>query len=135
VAAALIDGAVFWSILIGGYLIIKVLGLVDEQGDPAGAGIAIWVVTVLGAMGVGVWNRVVRDGRTGRSLGRSATSTRLVLLRTGEPLGVAMCFVRGLCHILDRLPCCVGLLWPLWDARRQTFADKIVGSVVIQERR
>ena len=22
-------------------------------------------------------------------------------------------------------------LWPLWDARRQTWADKVVGSVVL----
>jgi uncharacterized RDD family membrane protein YckC len=28
----------------------------------------------------------------------------------------------------------LGYLWPLWDPRKQTFADKIVGSVVVRAR-
>ena len=34
-------------------------------------------------------------------------------------------------HILDAIPCYVGLLWPLWDNKRQTFADKILKMVVL----
>ena len=134
-AGALIDGALFWSILVAGFIPIKVLGLVDERGDPAGLGMALWIFAVLTALAAGFWNKVVADGRTGRSLGRLVTGTRLVSLRTGQPLGIAMGFARSLCHLLDRLSCCLGFLWPLWDERRQTFADKVIGSVVILERR
>jgi uncharacterized RDD family membrane protein YckC len=28
--------------------------------------------------------------------------------------------------------CYVGYLWPLWDDKRQTFADKILGTVVVE---
>jgi hypothetical protein len=26
----------------------------------------------------------------------------------------------------------LGFLWPIWDSRKQTFADKIMGTFVIQ---
>ena len=44
-----------------------------------------------------------------------------------------MTFVRGLAHFLDSLPCYIGYLWPLWDTKRQTFADKIMNSVVVEK--
>jgi hypothetical protein len=40
-----------------------------------------------------------------------------------------------LAHILDSLPCYLGYLWPLWDAKRQTFADKVMGTVVIEQKK
>jgi hypothetical protein len=48
----------------------------------------------------------------------------------GQPLGVGMCFVRELAHIIDSIPCYIGYLWPIWDPRRQTFADKLCSTVV-----
>jgi hypothetical protein len=44
-----------------------------------------------------------------------------------------MAFVRDLAHIVDSLACYLGWLWPLWDAKRQTFADKLVKTVVTAE--
>jgi len=35
-------------------------------------------------------------------------------------------------HILDALPLFLGFLWPIWDAKKQTFADKIIKSVVVK---
>ena len=32
---------------------------------------------------------------------------------------------------LDSLVCYLGFLFPLWDAKRQTFADKIIHTVVV----
>ena len=42
-----------------------------------------------------------------------------------------MCFVRYLCHFVDSLACYIGWFWPIWDTKRQTFADKIVSTVVV----
>jgi len=42
-----------------------------------------------------------------------------------------MSFLRQLVHILDSLACYIGWLWPLWDAKSQTFADKIMNTVVV----
>ena len=44
-----------------------------------------------------------------------------------------MAFVRDLAHIVDSVICYIGYLFPLWDARRQTFADKIMSTVVLSE--
>ena len=50
----------------------------------------------------------------------------------GRPVGVGMAFVRRLAHFLDSLPIYLGWLWPLWDDKKQTFADKVCGTVVIK---
>ena len=39
---------------------------------------------------------------------------------------------RSFLHILDGLPLGLGYLWPIWDRKNQTFADKIIHSVVIK---
>ena len=60
-----------------------------------------------------------------------------VLLREadGQPMGPGMCFVRQLVHVVDGLLCYVGFLWPLWDAKRQTFADKIMTTDVVEQKK
>jgi hypothetical protein len=42
-----------------------------------------------------------------------------------------MSLVRQIAHYVDQIVCCVGYLWPLWDKKRQTLADKIVGTVCL----
>jgi uncharacterized RDD family membrane protein YckC len=78
-----------------------------------------------------VYNRAIMQGRTGQSWGKKALNLRLVRMADGQPLGGLMCFVRDIVHVVDALPCMLGYLWPLWDARRQTFADKIMNTVVL----
>ena len=48
------------------------------------------------------------------------------------PIGPGRSFLRQVAHILDALPCYLGYLWPLWDSKRQTFADKIMTTVVVR---
>jgi uncharacterized RDD family membrane protein YckC len=78
-----------------------------------------------------IYNRWYLGGTTGQSFGKRALNLRLVSEQTGQPIGPLMAFVRDICHILDSLACFVGWLFPLWDAKRQTFADKIVSTIVI----
>jgi uncharacterized protein DUF2752/RDD family protein len=56
---------------------------------------------------------------------------RLVGDKTGEPVGAGLAFARDICHLVDSVICYVGWLFPLWDAKRQTIADKIVSTVVL----
>ena len=71
-------------------------------------------------------------GSTGQFWGHRAASVRIVDATTGAPIGAGRAFGRHLAHILDAVPCYLGFLWPLWDKKRQTFADKIVGTVSIR---
>ena len=80
-----------------------------------------------------VWNSCVRQGRTGRSLGRGIIGTQLLGEASAQPVGAGIAFVRQLCHVVDGF-CYLGYLWPLWDRKRQTFADKIMSTVVVNER-
>lgn len=84
-------------------------------------------------IGIAVWayNRCYLAGTTGQSWGKKALGLRLISEATGEPIGAGMAFVRDICHILDSLLCYIGFLFPIWDAKRQTFADKIIHTVVI----
>ncbi len=52
---------------------------------------------------------------------------------TGQPIGPLNAFLRDLVHILDGIAY-IGYLWPLWDEKRQTFADKLMKTVVIDDR-
>lgn len=79
-------------------------------------------------MGFCLWNSGYRQGTMGQSLGRRVANTKLVGIETGEPVGFRRAVVRQICHLVELG---VGFLWPLWDGKRQTFADKIVGTVVV----
>ena len=81
-----------------------------------------------------VWNLCIRQGRTGATIGKSVLAIRLVNSDL-QPIGPGWSFLRQILHIVDTLPCiCIplGYLWPIWDSRKQTFADKIMNTFVIQ---
>lgn len=131
VGAALLDG-----VLLLPFYVVAVVGLVvgadPVTGDPTGPGLALTVLTYVAAIAFMIWNQIVRQGRTGSSLGKQWVGITVVHDDNGRPLGGWLTFGRTLLHVLDQLACYVGYLWPLWDAKRQTFADKIVKSVVLR---
>ncbi len=47
-----------------------------------------------------------------------------------RPIGAGRAIGRYFAHIIDGLICFVGFLFPLWDPKRQTLADKIMSTVV-----
>ncbi len=77
-----------------------------------------------------IWNRWILGGQ-GQSLGKKALNMKLISEETGQPIGTLNAFVRDICHIVDSIICYIGYLFPLWDAKRQTIADKIMRTVVV----
>jgi uncharacterized RDD family membrane protein YckC len=86
------------------------------------------IAGVLGLIAFAVWNSGYRQGTTGQSIGRRITKTKLVKIETGEPIGFGMALLRQICLTVTLG---IGYLWPLWDPKRQTVADKIVKAVVV----
>ncbi len=126
-----------WLTRVGAYIIdwlpswvLIIIG--DVLASHGGAGSGIAVVFYLAALGWWIYNRCYQAGRTGQSLGKKATDTRLIGEQTGQPIGAAMAFVRDIAHIVDAVICYVGFLFPLWDAKKQTLADKIVHTLVVK---
>jgi uncharacterized RDD family membrane protein YckC len=133
-----------WGLRVGGYLLDMITGigllvlaliiggLFGSLTKNTAVGGAISVVLALAAVAWYVHNRYVRAGRTGQSLGKRAAGIWLVDERTGQPIGGLMAFARDLAHVVDGITFYIGYLMPLWDARRQTFADKIAHTIVLR---
>jgi len=151
VAARLIDDVAQLLAMLP-YL-IGLLMLIDAQGgfenvltgniDPNRPVDTVTVLIGVGLMGLGgllglgfaIWNRVVQQGRTGQSIGKAAVGIVLVSARTGQPIGAGSAFLREIVHnIVDGI-IYIGYLWPLWDRRKQTWGDKICGTVVAKDTR
>lgn len=98
-------------------------------GDQVGT--LFTLIALVGVIGIAIW-MLVQEGRTGQTIGKKALGIRLLREIDGRPLGVGMAFVRRLAHFLDSFACYLGWLWPLWDSKKQTFADKVCSSVVIK---
>ncbi|MEV6112220.1 RDD family protein [Streptomyces sp. NPDC052109] len=92
---------------------------------------ALIAIGGLAILGIAIW-QLIMEGRTGQTVGKKVLGIRLVRESDGQPIGVGMAFVRRIAHFLDSLPCYLGWLWPAWDAKRQTFADKVCSTIVIR---
>lgn len=80
------------------------------------------------------WNKGYREGTTGKSIGKSVTGYTTVNEETGEPLGAGMGIVRVLLLYVDFAICYIGVLWPLWDPKRQALlSDKVTKAVVYKD--
>jgi uncharacterized RDD family membrane protein YckC len=128
VGAFLIDQLI---IAIPVAIAVAILAPATERGSGSAALIASLLYLV--AFGVQIYNRWILQGRTGQSWGKQALGLKLLRMDNGQPIGGGLAFARDLAHILDSLPCYIGYLWPLWDNRRQTFADKVLNTVVIAD--
>lgn len=104
-------------------------GLGAAVGGTAGA--LLLALGYLAGFAFTLWN-LVQQGSTGQTIGKRAVGTRLLREQDGRVVGAGLSIGRAFVHILDAYSCLIGYLWPLWDAKRQTFADKILKTVVIK---
>jgi uncharacterized RDD family membrane protein YckC len=94
-------------------------------------------VSLFGLLGLAfaVWNLGYRQGTTGSSIGKGIMKFKVVGEDTGVPIGFGMSIVRELVYYAASLVCGIGwlvaVLFPLWDPKRQSLADKVVKSVCL----
>ncbi|RNL64941.1 ATP-binding cassette domain-containing protein [Nocardioides marmoriginsengisoli] len=105
--------------------------LAERSGAAVVVGIVSAIIGAVASIGLLVWNEVFRFGRTGSSIGRELAGYSVLDLSTQEPIGAGRAVARYFAHVLDAVPLLLGFLWPLWDDKRQTFADKIVSTVAV----
>jgi uncharacterized RDD family membrane protein YckC len=98
---------------------------------PSAVGLLAALIAWLAYTAFALWNWGVRQGRTGSSVGKKTLRFKLISEKTGQPVGVGMSLVRQLAHIVDAAPLCLGFLFPLWDSKRRTLADKLIGTVCV----
>lgn len=137
--ARLIDqGPTYVGLIIfcAGYLVF-VIELSRSSGstpdfESAAVAMIIGLSVMLASLAWVAYNRWMIAGKTGQSLGKRMTKIGLIGEETNAPIGAKNAFIRDLVHILDALTV-VGYLWPLWDDKKQTLADKIMKTIVVNE--
>jgi uncharacterized RDD family membrane protein YckC len=120
-----------WLQRAGGYIIDVIPAIILEFIGLATHNSAIYFLCVIIAIAIVGYNRWYLGGKTGQSWGKKALGLTLVGEATGQPIGAGMAFVRDICHFVDSIICYIGWLFPLWDSKRQTLADKIMKTVVV----
>jgi uncharacterized RDD family membrane protein YckC len=124
----------FVALAIPGWILYSIGGpKVDAATGATTAPNLFYYLGVLYFLALSIYNRWYRGGTTGQTIGRGVAGVKLVKEATGQPIGPGMAFVRDLAHIVDSIICYVGWLFPLWDSKRQTIADKIMSTVVLAE--
>lgn len=105
----------------------------DQYGNTSGGGLgAVAILLVFIAALAAQLGLCYMEGTTGQTPGKKLTNIRLISEQTGQPIGFGMAVVRKLAHFLDSFACYIGWLWPLFDAKKQTFADKVMHTVVVR---
>jgi uncharacterized RDD family membrane protein YckC len=94
--------------------------------------LVVYALSAVVAIVFVLWNSGYRQGRTGQSLGKRALGVRLVTAATGKPVGFRRAVGRQIAHMFDAIPFLLGYAWPLWDEQKQTFADKMCRTLVVQ---
>ena len=98
---------------------------------PTGGTIAIAIL--LGLVGMAAFVTLYcRKVGAGQSWGQKATGVRVVDMTTGAPIGTGRAVGRFFARYLSSFVCYLGYLWMLWDPKKQTWHDKIVGSIVVR---
>ena len=101
------------------------------KNGPSTVAWIIFSLCILIAIAFLLWNFVVRQGNTGSSIGKQMMKFKVVSEQTQQPIGVGKSFIRQIAHAIDGAVCYIGFLFPLWDAKRQTIADKIMKTVCV----
>ena len=136
VVAALLDAAVLGAVawLVGGDRIAapSLQPTFDSGSDPD---LLPW--TSSGAVVTAVVLMLVLQGLTGQTPGRRVVGIQVVRAPAdgpvGGPPGVLRSVVRCWAHLLDAI-LLIGYLRPLWHPEGRTFADGLLGTVVVHRR-
>jgi uncharacterized RDD family membrane protein YckC len=94
-------------------------------------GMIIYILAYVLVFAYGIWNWGYRQGTTGQSIGKSVMKFKVISEKTGQPIGFGLSIVRQIAHAVDSIVCYIGWLFPLWDAKRQTLADKIMTTICV----
>jgi uncharacterized RDD family membrane protein YckC len=114
----------FGAALLDGILLGIVTGVIEAI---VGRGLGGLVSLAIGIAYYGY----LEGGPTGQTLGKKALGIRVLDLRGGGPIGFSRGVIRYFGRILSAIPLLLGYFWMLWDSEKQTWHDKLAGSVVV----
>jgi uncharacterized RDD family membrane protein YckC len=136
-----------WGSRVVAYIIDALIGVALSApggvlvgiGSASHGAVRAWMLSIGSvllaiAVIVQIWQTAWRQGARGQSWGKIPIGLRTVDAESLRPIGGPRGLLRwlvdlvlGAISILQLL----NYLWPLWDRRHQTWADKVAGSVVL----
>ncbi|MBV9720874.1 MAG: RDD family protein [Mycobacterium sp.] len=144
VVACLVDSLPLTIILGVGWLVLQnsyesaciIETMPTNAVEVCDSGYSTLGLTVLGLAGLAgllylVWDYGYRQGTIGSSIGKTVCKVKVVSEDTGKPIGLGSSILRQIVHLVDVVVFGAGYLFPLWDAKRQTLADKIMSTVCL----
>jgi uncharacterized RDD family membrane protein YckC len=114
----------FGAAFIDGLILGVPLNIVILVINPA-VGYALYILAAI------AYFTYFEGGPTGQTIGKKALGIRVIDLATGGPLGNTRGFIRYIGRYVSSIVVLLGYLWMLWDPEKQTWHDKMAGSVVV----
>lgn len=124
VVAYLVDAGIVIVAFLAVFLVALVFSAINDN-----LGALVLLIGYVAMLGAGFYFAYL-TGVKGQSPGKALIGIKVVSEDTGQPIGGGQGIVRQLAHFLDGI-CLIGYLFPLWDPKKQTFADKIMKTVVV----
>jgi len=128
--AALIDGVIVYFI---GFIIGFVIGFIAGfTGNSASTGI-LHSLNILISLFVGELYFIYLIGKFGQTWGKKWLGVKVVRIGTNDVPGYLKAFLRdSIGKILSAIVLLLGYFWMLWDPQKQTWHDKIAGTIVVK---
>jgi uncharacterized RDD family membrane protein YckC len=123
-AAHLIDG--LWLLPL--FLLLMFVASLVNRG-PVSAGGEAMANVILGVIVISFW------AERRATPGKLVVGLRIVDAETGGAPPVSRLVLRYVGYVVSAIPLLLGYLWMLWDPRRQTWHDKMAGTLVVRETR
>ena len=80
------------------------------------------------------WNKGYREGKTGKSIGKQILNYTTYDEASHLPIGAKSGCIRAVLLWVDFAICYIGVLWPLWDVKKQTFlSDRFTSAIVLKD--
>jgi uncharacterized RDD family membrane protein YckC len=129
-SAWLLDVLIVWGV----GLAIGLTFAIASGGDAEAAGYG--TALVLRLLVAPLYSTFFHAGPRGQTLGKRAAGIRVQREDGAERLGLGRSFGRSymttLFWVALSIPAILDGLWPLWDKRRQTWHDKVAGTLVVK---
>jgi uncharacterized RDD family membrane protein YckC len=106
-------------------ILVGIVGAVIRLGLNSALGAVVSLVIGIAYYG---W---LEGSPSGQTIGKRAMNIRVYDFRQGGPIGTGRAIGRYFAKIISAIPCLLGYFWMLWDGEKQTWHDKLVGSVVV----